>query len=62
MEIQEPMATMLRLIRESGEKGAEYADLWGRVSMTKECFNESLEWMLERGLIYEPIQGMFKVV
>jgi hypothetical protein len=62
METPEPMATMLKLIKEQNEKGAEYADLWGKVSMTKECFNESLEWMLERGLIYEPIQGMFKVI
>jgi predicted transcriptional regulator len=62
MDIDEPMAAMLKLIQEAGEKGAEYIDIKEKMTLHSSEFDESLNWLLERGLIYEPILGVFKVV
>ena len=66
--LKESMDMVLKLIQKSGKKGMETRCLWMEIfgkerpkNITPAKVNDSLEWLLDNGLIIEPINGTYKI-
>jgi len=53
---------MLNHIQQAGEKGIQYETLRTLTTGSDAQFEEALNELLDRGLIWEPILGIFKVI